>query len=107
MRSLNAGHGGSSSNGMIQKKLGATVLPNATHTSAPAVMGSEEISRQESPILERQPNGKKQGIMKVKVEMSKEIQRNSERDGIGTMLKGKEKQIRRSKRRSKLRVYLP
>ena len=107
MRSLNAGHGGSSSNGMIQEKLGATVLPNATHASAPAVMRSEEISRQESPILERQPKGKEQGIMKVKVEMSKEIQRNSERDGIGTMLKGKEEQIRRSKRRSKLRVYLP
>ena len=84
---------------MIQEKLGATVWPNATHTSAPAIMGSEEISRQQSTILERQSNGKEQEIIKVKVEMSEEIQQNSERDGIGTMLKGKEEQIRRSKRR--------
>ena len=35
--------------------------------------------------------------------MSEEIQRlNSKLDGIGTMLKGKEEQIRRSKPRSKL-----
>jgi hypothetical protein len=93
---------------MIQEKLGATVSPNAMHTSAPAIMGSEEISRQESTILPRQSNGKEQGIIKVKVEMSEEIQRlNSELDGMGTMLKGKEEQVRRSKRRSKLRVYLP
>ena len=92
---------------MIQEKLGATVWSNAMHTSVPAIMGSEEISRQQSTILERQSNGKEQEIIKVKVEMSEEIQQNSERDGIGTMLKGKEEQIRRSKRRSKLRVYLP
>jgi hypothetical protein len=92
---------------MIQEKLGATVLPNPTHTSAPAIMGSEEISRQQSTILERQSNGKEQGIIKVKVEMSEEIQRKSELDGMGIMLKGKEEQIRRSKRRSKLRVYFP
>ena len=103
------GHGGSSSNGMMQEKLSATVLPNAVHISdAPAIMGSEEISRQESPILERQSNGKEQGIVKVRVERSEEIQRlNSELDRIGIMLKGKEEQIRRSKRRSKFRVYLP
>jgi hypothetical protein len=94
--------------GLIQEKLGATVLPNATHTSAPAIMGSEEISAQESPIAERQSNRKEQEIIKVKVEMSEEIQRlNSKLDGMGIMLKGKEAQIRRSKRRSKLRVYLP
>jgi hypothetical protein len=93
---------------MIQEKLGATVSPNAMHTSAPAIMGSEETSRQQSTILERQPNGKEQEMIKVKVEMSEEIQRlNSELDGMGTMLKGKEEQVRRSKRRSKLRVYLP
>jgi hypothetical protein len=78
---------------MIQEKLGATVSPNATHTSAPA---------------ERQPNGKEQEIIKVKGEMSEEIQRlNSELDAMGIVLKGKEKPIRRAKRRSKLRVYLP
>ena len=94
---------------MIQEKLGATVSPNVTHTSdAPAIMGSEEISRQESTIVERQSNGKEQEIIKVKLEMSEEIQRlTSELDGMGIMLKGKEQQIRRSKRRSKLRVYLP
>jgi hypothetical protein len=93
---------------MIQEKLGATVSPSATHTSALAIMGSEEISRQQSTILERQSNRKEQEIIKVKVEMSEEIQRlNSELDGMGIMLKGKEEQIRRSKRRSKLRVYLP
>jgi hypothetical protein len=71
-------------------------------------MGSEEISRQESTIVERQSNGKEQEIIKVKVEMSEEIQRlNSELDGMGIMLKGKKEQIRRAKRRSKLRVYLP
>ena len=108
MQSFIDGHGGSSSNGLIQEKLDATVSPNATDTSAPAIMGSEEISRQESTILERQLNGKEQEITKVKVEMSEEIQRlNSELDGMGIMLKGKEEQIRRAKRRSKLRVYLP
>jgi hypothetical protein len=78
---------------MIQEKLGATVSPNATHTSAP---------------VERQPNGKEQEIIKVKGEMSEEIQRlNSELDGMGIIRNGKEEQIQRSKRRSKLRVYLP
>jgi len=52
-----------------------------------------------------QSNGTKQEI--IEVEMSEEIQRNSERDGMGIMLKGKEEQIRRAKPRSKLRVYLP
>jgi hypothetical protein len=107
MRSFIDGHGGSSSNGLIQEKLGATVLPNPAHTIAPAIMGSEETSRQESTILERQLNGKEQEIIKVKGEMSEEIQRNSGLDGMGIMLKGKEEQIRRAKRRSKLRVYLP
>jgi hypothetical protein len=108
MRSFIDGHGGSSSNGLIQEKLGATVSPSATHTSAPPIMGSEETSRQESTILQRQPNGKEQEIIKVKGEMSEEIQRlNSELDGMGIMLKGKEEQIRRAKRRSKLRIYLP
>ena len=108
MPSFIDGHGGSSSNVLIQEKLGATVSPNATHTSAPAIMGSEEISRQESTIVERQANGKEQEIIKVKVEMSEEIQRlNSELDGMGILVKRKEKQIRRSKRRSKLRIYLP
>jgi hypothetical protein len=92
---------------MIQVKLGATVSPNTTHTSTPAIMGSEEISRQQSTIVERQSNGKEQGIIKVKVEMSEEIQRKSELDGMGIMLKEKEEQIRRSKRRSKRRVYFP
>jgi len=92
---------------MIQEKLGATVSPNPTHTSAPAIMGSEEISRQQSTILERQSNGKERGIIKVKVEMSEEIQRKSELDGMGSMLKGKEEQIRRSERRSKRRIYFP
>jgi hypothetical protein len=108
MRSFIDGHGGSSSNGLIQEELGATVSPKATDTSAPAIMGSEETSRQESTILERQLNGKEQEIINVKVEMSEEIQRlNSELDGMGIMLKGKGEQIRRAKRRSKLRVYLP
>jgi hypothetical protein len=109
MRSFIDGHSGSSGNGLIQQKSGAMVSPNATHTSAPAIMGSEETSRQESTILERQPNGKEQEIIKViKVEMSEEIQRlNSELDGMGILVKKKEKQIRRSKRRSKLRIYLP
>ena len=109
MRSFIDGNGGSSSNVLIQEELGAQRFrPNATHISAPAIMGSEETSTQESTILERQLNGKEQEIIKVKVEMSEEIQRlNSELDGMGIMLKGKEEQIRRSKRRSKLRVYLP
>ena len=108
MRSFIDGHSGSSSNGLIQEELGATVSPNATHTSAPAIMGSEEISRQESTIVERQANGKEQEIIKVKVEMSEEIQQlNSELDGMGILVKRKEKQIWRSKRRSKLRIYLP
>jgi hypothetical protein len=75
MRSFIDGNGGSGSNGLIQEELGATVSPNATHTSAPATMGSEETSRQESTILERQLNGKEQEIIKVKLEMLEEIQR--------------------------------
>jgi hypothetical protein len=95
-------------NVLIQEELGATVSPNATHTSAPAIMGSEETSRQESTILERKLNGKEEEITKAKVEMSEEIQRlNSELDTMGILLKGKEEQIRRAKRRNKLRVYLP
>ena len=108
MRSFIDGHSGSSSNGLIQEESSATVSPNAMHTSAPAIMGSEETSRQESTILERQLNGKEEEITKAKVEMSEEIQRlNSELDTMGILLKTKEKQIRRSKRRSKLRIYLP
>ena len=95
MRSFIDGHGSSISNGLIQEELGATVSP-------------EETSRQESTILERQLNGKEQEIIKVKVEMLEEIQRlNSELEGMGILLKGKEEQRRRAKRRSKLRVHLP
>ena len=91
MRSFIDGNGGSSSNVLIQEELGAQRFrPNATHISAPAIMGSEETSTQESTILERQLNGKEQEIIKVKVEMSEEIQRlNSELDGMGIMLKEK------------------
>jgi len=86
MPSFIDGNGGSGSNGLIQRELGATVSPNATHTSAPAIMGSEETSRQESAILERQLNGKEQEIIKVKGEMSEEIQRlNSELDAMGIL----------------------
>jgi hypothetical protein len=35
-------------------------------------MGSEQISRQQSAIVERQSNGTKQEIIKVEVEMSEE-----------------------------------
>jgi hypothetical protein len=37
----------------------------------------------------------------------KGVRPNFHLDGMGIMLKGKEEQIRRSKRRSKLRVYFP
>ena len=107
-RSFIDGHGGSSSNGLIQEESSATVSPNATHTSAPATMKYEENLRARISDLERKLNGKEEEITKAKVEMSEEIQRlNSELDTMGILLKTKEKQIRRSKRRSKLRIYLP
>ena len=108
MRSFIDGNGGSNSNVLIQEELGATVSPKRYAYKRTRNNGSEQTSTQESTILERQLNGKEQEIIKVKVEMSEEIQRlNSELDGMGIMLKGKEEQIRRSKRRSKLRIYLP
>ncbi len=71
-------------------------------------MKYEENLRARISDLERKLNGKEEEIIKAKVEMSEEIQRlNSELDGMGIMLKGKEEQIRRAKRRSKLRIYLP
>ena len=108
MRSFIDGHGGSSSNGLIQEELGATVSSNGTRTSAPATMGFDETSRQESTLLKCQLNGKEQELTKVKVEMLEEIQRlNLELDGMGILPKEKAEQRRRAKRRSKLRVYLP
>src|SRR6266478_7803162 len=108
MRSFIDGNDGSNSNVLIQEELGATVSPKRYAYKRTRNNGSQETSRQESTILERQLNGKEQEIIKVKVEMSEEIERlNSELDGMGIMLQRKEELIRRSKRRSKLRIYLP
>jgi hypothetical protein len=108
MPSFIDGNGGSSSKGLIQEELRATVSPNATHTSAPATMKYEENPKARISDLEGKLNGKEEEITKAKVEMSEEIQRiNSELDTMGILLNTKEEQIRRAKRRSKLRVYLP
>jgi hypothetical protein len=107
-RSFIDGNGGSSSNGLIQEQLVATVSPNAMDTSAPATMKYEENLKARIYDLERKLNGKEEEITKAKVEASEEIQRlNSELDTMGILHNTKEKQIRRSKRRSKLRIYLP
>jgi hypothetical protein len=88
MRSFIDGHGGSSSNELIQ--VGSNGFAKRYAYKRAAIMGSEETSRQESTIVERQLNGKEQEIIKVKVEMLEEIQRlHSELDGMGIMLKGK------------------
>jgi hypothetical protein len=90
------GNGGSGSNGLIQEQLGATVSPNATHTSAPQQWAPKKTQGKDlrfGALTERERG---------------EIQRlNSKLDAMGILLNTKEKQIRRSKRRRKLRIYLP
>ncbi|MGH7772863.1 MAG: hypothetical protein ACREQA_11600 [Candidatus Binatia bacterium] len=71
-------------------------------------MGSEENLKERIHDLECQLRHKEEEIIKVKVEMSGEIQRlKSELHVMKTLLNAKEEQIRRSSRRPKLRVYLP
>jgi hypothetical protein len=106
MRSFIDGNGGSNSNVLIQEELGATVSPKRYAYKRPRNNGSEENLK--ARIYGFGAPTERESATDVKVEMSEEIQRlSSELDGMGTMLKGKEEQIRRSKRQSKLRIYLP
>jgi len=106
MRTFIDGNDASDSNGLIQEQLGAKISPKATHTSAPPTIGTEENVKASTYDLERQLNEKK--IIKSKVEMSEEIQRrNSDPYAQGILHNAKEEQIRRPKRRSRLRIYLP
>jgi len=106
MRTFIDGNDASDSNGLIQEQLGAKISPKATHTSAPPTIGTEENVKASTYDLERQLNEKE--IIKIKVEMSEEIQRrNSDPYAKGILHNAKEEQIRRSKRRSRLRIYLP
>ena len=96
----------SNSNGLIQEQLGAKISPKATRTSAPPTMETEENVKASTYDLERQLNEKE--IIKIKVEMSEEIQRrNSAPYAKGILHNAKEEQVRRSKRRSRRRIYLP
>ena len=106
---FNEENGGLGRNGLIQEQMGAEVSPRATPTrGAPATMASEESLKAIICELERQLSEKEVEIKEVKVKMSEEIQGlKIELHAMGILLKGKGEQIRRSNRRSKLRVYLP
>ncbi|HEY2974424.1 MAG TPA: hypothetical protein VGJ48_18040 [Pyrinomonadaceae bacterium] len=100
-------NGGLGNNGLIQEQKGAD-SPNAIHTSPPATMASEEDLKARIYDLQCQLNEKQEEIIKVKVQMSEEIQQlKSELHAMSILLNAKEEQARRSNRRSKLRVYLP
>jgi len=104
---FNEENGGLGRNGLIQEQMGAEVSPHAT-PRAPATMASEEGLKARICELERQLSEKEVEIKEVKVKMSEEIQGlKIELHAMGILLKGKGEQIRRSNRRSKLRVYLP
>ena len=106
MRSFIDGNDESDSNGLIQEQLGIKISPKATHASATPTIGTEENVKASTYDLERQLNEKE--IIKIKVEMSEEIQRrNSAPYAKGILHNAKEEQIRRSKRRSRRRIYLP
>jgi len=75
MRTFIDGNDASDSNGLIQEQLGAKISPKATHTSAPPTIGTEENVKASTYDLERQLNEKE--IIKIKVEMSEEIQRRN------------------------------
>jgi hypothetical protein len=78
------------------------------HTRGTATIGSEENLNARVSDLESQLRQKEEELIKVKVEMSEEIQRlKSELHAMEILLNTKEEQIRRSNRRTKLRVYLP
>lgn len=106
MRLFIDGNDKSDSNGLIQEHLGAKISPKATPTSAPPMIGTEENAKASAHDLEHELNEKE--IIKIKVELSEEIQRrNSVPAAKGTLRNAKEEQIRRSKRRRRLRIYLP
>lgn len=96
------------SDGLIRENLSAKVSPTALQTRGSATMGLEENLKARIYDLECQLRQKEEHIIKVKVEMSKEIQRlKSELHTMEILLDAKEKQIRHPGRRTKLRVYLP
>jgi hypothetical protein len=96
------------SDGLIGENLSARVSPTAMQTRGSATMGLEENLKARIYDLEYQLGQKEEDIIKVKVEMSEEIQRlKSELHAVEILLNAKEEQIRRSNRRTKLRVYLP
>ena len=105
MRSFIDGHGGSSSNELIQVGRNGFAKRYAYERTR-----NNGIRRNlKARIYDcGAPIERDKARDHSKVEMSEEIQRlNSKLDGMGIMLKGKEEQIRRAKPRSKLRVYLP
>jgi RNA-binding protein YhbY len=106
MRSFIDGNDESHSNGLIQEQLGEIFASKATHTSAPPMIGTEENAKASTYDLERHLNEKE--IIKIKVEMSEEIQQpNSAPYAKGILHNAKEDQRRRSKRRNRLRIYIP
>jgi RNA-binding protein YhbY len=67
---------------------------------------TEENVKASTYDLERQLNEKE--IIKIKVQMSEEIQRpNSAPYAKGILHNAKEDKIQRSKRRNRLRIYIP
>jgi hypothetical protein len=109
MRSLvEEGKSGARSAELIQEQLGTKLSPSATHTSAPATIGSEENIKARIYNLECTLRQKEEEITKHEVELSEEIKRlNSEIHAIGILLNAKKEQPRHSRRRSKRRIYLP
>jgi hypothetical protein len=102
MQSFVRGKGGPDSNGLIQDQSGATLI------SAAATIGSEENLKARISDLEHQLRQNQEELIKVNVQMAEEIQRlNSELQAMKLLLNAKQERIGHSKRRSKLRVYLP
>jgi hypothetical protein len=102
MQSFVTGKGGPSSKRPIQEQSGAPLV------SAAATIGSEENLKARISDLEYQLRQNEEELIKVNVQMAEEIQRlNSELQAMRLLLNAKPEQTKQSKRRSKLRVYLP
>jgi hypothetical protein len=102
MQSFVTGKGGPSSKGLIQEQSGTPLV------SAAATIGSEENLKARISDLEYQLRQNEEELIKVNVQMTEEIQRlNSELQAMRLLLNAKPEQTKQSKRRSKLRVYLP
>jgi hypothetical protein len=103
-----AKNNGPDTNKLIEEHRSAEESPNATFTRPLASIGSEENLKAEMLDLECQLGQREEEIVQRKKEISEETQRlKPELKARGILLNGKEEQVRRSKTRSKRRIYFP